>query len=413
MLMLRFIVLMAAAAGAGMVKMLAIARILEPAPFGCYVSVMGVGVFGGILLSAGGVEAATKSFPRYWDSGATARIRAEIDRLSTALVFRCLAVLAAVVLVAAFCIDLHQISLVVLAVVYAGSAAVVNLVAAGLRSVNHPMMLASASLWRSLAMLAAGLIGSWLGGWQGACLADVAVMVAWILACRRALDRILPRNGPDEERRRSDGGAIALYVSGLLFAALSMLDRAAITIVAGPAIAGSYGLLGILPQSAQLLINARAQKIGPDLIRMESETRSSVRRRMLVFEISMLAIFCSGAGFVALLLKEAGLIDRYFRSYDISGRAILLATVAAFAQICGHLEFHLIALDRERQILAASITSVFVLAVSLGVVAIVGPSLERVLVAAVLARGVYSLWLGLIAWQPRTGGFSSGGENGR
>ena len=137
-----------------------------------------------------------------------------------------------------------------------------------------------------------------------------------------------------------------------------MLDKAWVSASIGAAYAGSYGVVMLIPQIAQLLVNVVVQYIGPLIIKyVHLEQRDASRVSDIRLQAGLLGLFSFALTTATLIAKRLPYVDYLFVKFSISDLSIAMVGNIAACQIYNVLEFHMIAHDRERDILLASVVS--------------------------------------------------------
>lgn len=379
------------ASALGFIKLLAMAYTMPAHEYGQYVAYFGIATFSSMLMSFGLIEKTIKDYPRRWVTGQRRGILADALRVGRILALRFLAAGAAGM--ALSFLDLIPITpIVVMGVTGLGLCTVsLALVGSLYRAIGSQKALQNFTWWRSAVVLGVTLPAGWLLGWQGAIGGDIVGNLMGIGFAIWQLPRMYKNEARDELSDQAsspaDNGHYQIYLANLAVAPQSMLDRGWVSGAIGPALAGSYGVAMLIPQAAQLLGNVVVQHIGPVVIKLvHLKLRGTNRQSTVAFNTALLAIFSIALTLSALLAKRIPYLDHIFSKYEISDISLIVVGVIAFGQIYGLIEFHLIAHNRERDVLAASLASCFIFLVSFSAAAAANASIEWFLAGACAAR---------------------------
>jgi O-antigen/teichoic acid export membrane protein len=398
---IRYFFWMLFASGLGFLKVMALAQIMTPANLGSYVSIAGVAVLSGTLLSFGQIEGTTKYYPRLWLAGDHARIISSVRIIALKLGLRFLAG-ASLALVALWFTALENPFLTVLAAAGIGlCSAYLSLAASLLRAAEDASALQAFNLVRNGSAIILSCSAGWMFGWQGALMGDLIAAAASLAHVAYSLRRIFAtqRNQPNpaastaDEVQKTGGGK--LYVAYLLSSSTQLLDRGAINIALGAAAAGSYGVIALMFQVGQLVVNIFTQRAGPRVIKSAQAAGKSGGRiesvRKPIYGMLSLTVAITGA---ALLVMWLDLPNEFFSKYEISWELILLGGGVCFMQIFSLFEFHLIAHDSESEVLLASAISTGLLVSLFGAAWLLMLPLEWFVASVLVARTVHAtlLW---------------------
>lgn len=395
--MTSFVAWMLLASSLGLVKMLVLASVLGPAGFGDYVAYFSTGTLVASLISVGAVERTIKVYPRLWIDGQAAAIAVDAQRVATALALRVAGLLLAAMLVSAAFTSIRVEDLALTAGVATGTA-LLSLAASAFRAAGSKALLQTFQMQRGVITLVLSLALGWALGWRGAMAGDVLATIVTAVWSSRVLgqvikdemrgpatSRILPSNTPTEEGQ----GHRQLFLANLLVTGTQMADRAVVRVAAGPAIAGSYGLVMLLPQVAMMTVNVVVQYIGPLIIKfVHTGHRDQSRISQLRLQTLALGAFAAVLVVGALVAARLPVVGDLIARFAVSDVAWAVAGLVACGHITFVIEFHLIARDREPDVLRASAISALVFFGLYGALAAWGPSLEGFLAAAATAKGV-------------------------
>ncbi len=395
------------ASGLGFSKVLALAQIMTPANLGSYVSVIGIAVLSGTLLSFGQIEGTTKYYPRLWLSRDYARITDSVKVIAAKLGIRfALATVVGAVAMVVFKLD----NPIITAVVAGGiglCSAYLALAASLLRAAENANVLQAFNLVRNSTAIILACLGGWFFGWNGAMLGDLVAAAASLLYAIVSI-RLLFAEHVDAQaielqpETASKTGGGKLYLAYLLSSSTQLLDRGAINLILGAAAAGSYGIVALMFQVGQLVINIFAQRAGPRVIKsartnaLGSGRIESVRKPVLGMAALSIAVACA-----MLTARALDLPSGFFERYQISWLAIVFGGGVCFMQIFSLLEFHLIAHDREKDVLLASAIATATMTGLFGAAWYFGFALEWFILAVLVARTLHAAILWRMMNDPR------------
>lgn len=383
-----FFLLMLIASGFGLAKLVMLAKVLEPSAFGEFVTLLGVGALSGILLSFGVVEATVKTYPRLWALGRAQEIRVQARSAATKLTLRVAGLGAIAAAASALGLLPYGVLAIVATSVIGLLSAVLSLLTSILRAADATDSVRNLMLARNGLAFAFALAGALAFSWQGALVgeaigASVAVAIGRRDARRRARPgREIARLANGGESPVTESRGIRLYLAYLSSATIAMGDRAVVNAAAGAAAAGAYGIVVIVVQAGQILVNILIQRIGAILIKGTADDGSRPPpTSLLLLAAGGCTVLASGG---LLALQASGWPAAIWERYDISPTTLVLAGIVAGLQIYSVLEYHLIARDAETSVLLAS-TAALAAAVLGAVAAVFLAAPLDAYVAAVLA----------------------------
>lgn len=379
------------ASALGFFKFLALAYMMPAQDYGQYVSYFGIATFASLLVSFGLTEKTVKEYPRRWVSGQHHLILKDAATIGRTLGLRFL-FLGVMCLSFSFLGIISIDPLVVILMVLLGlSTGLLALIASLYRAVGSKITLKNFTLLRSSLTVCFALPAGSLLGWQGAISGDIVgsfmviIFAIWqIPRLYRNEFSVFPTAGVTAS---TENGHYQIYFANLAVAPQSMLDRAWISNSIGPASAGSFGLIMLIPQAVQLLGNVVVQHIGPLIIKLVHLKELDVDRQSTIrFNALLLAVFSIVLTVAVLLAKHVSYLDYLFAKFEISNISLILAGVIACGQIYGLIEFHLIARDRENDVLVASLVSGLIFVISFAAASAAQAGVEWFLAGACLAR---------------------------
>lgn len=379
------------------IKLLALAYALPNVEFGRYVTYFGVASFISVFVSFGLTEKTIKDYPRRWAIGERQSILNDALSAGGILCLRFLIIGTAGFGILYFELILIAPQAMILTTFLALSTSLLALIASIYRAVGSQLKLQNFTLLRSVGVFTFTLAGgSWLG-WQGAMAGDIIGGLIGLGFAVWQLPRLCRNQSTSVPQayvsNSNENGHYQIYLSNLVVAPQSMLDRAWISNTIGPVFAGSYGVVMLIPQVVQLLANVVVQHIGPLVIKLvHLDQSTSNRQSTIAFNAAMLTIFSLVLTVAALIAKRMPYLNHLFVKFEISDFSLVMVGAIACSQIYGLIEFHLIARDREQDILYASVASFLIFIVSFSLAAEFKAGVEWFLAAIGAARGG-QVWL--------------------
>ena len=379
------------ASALGFFKFLALAYTMPVKDYGQYVSYFGIATFASLLVSFGLTEKTVKEYPRRWVGGQHQLILKDAAIISRTLGLRFL-------FLGVMCLSFSFLGLisieplaVILTVLLGLSAGLLALIASLYRAVGSKITLKNFTLLRSGLTLFLALPAGSLLGWQGAIGGDIVGSFMVIIFAIWQIPRLYINEFPVFQTAgvtvSTENGHYQIYFANLATAPQSMLDRTWISNAIGPASAGSFGLIMLIPQAVQLLGNVVVQHIGPLVIKLVHLKELGVDRQSTIkFNALLLAVFSIALTVAVLFAKRISYLDYIFAKFEISDISLILAGVIACGQIYGLIEFHLIARDRENDVLVASLVSGLIFIISFAAASAAQAGVEWFLAGACLAR---------------------------
>ena len=389
--MTKFIFWMLLASALGLFKFVALAYTMPSQDYGQYVSYFGIATFASLLVSFGLTEKTVKEYPRRWVSGQHQLILKDAAIIGRMLALRFLFLGVMCLSFSFFGLISIEPIVVILAALLGLSTGLLALLASLYRAVGSKTSLKNFTLLRSTLTVGFALLAGSLLGWKGAIGGDIVgslmviVFAIWqIPRLYRNESPIFSTVGPTVS---SENGHYQIYFANLAVAPQSMLDRAWIRNSIGPASAGSFGLIMLIPQAVQLLGNVVVQHVGPLIIKLvHLKELGADRQSTIRFNALLLAIFSIALTMAALFAKRVSYLDYLFAKFEISDISLILAGVIACGQIYGLIEFHLIARDRENEVLVASLVSGLIFIISFAAASAAQAGVEWFLAGTCLAR---------------------------
>ncbi|WP_050467312.1 hypothetical protein [Herbaspirillum chlorophenolicum] len=393
--MTRFVFWMLLASALGFIKLIALAYAMPPHDYGQYVAHFGIATLSGSLMSAGLIEKTIKAYPRQWVTGQRRVVLADALQIARTLGLRFLiaGALGALASVAGWVP--FTLGEVVWTTGLGACTAWLALLASLYRAVGSQKALQNFTWWRSAATLAFSLPAGWLLGWQGAMGGDIIANLLGVVIGLCQLPRLYhdepapaqQASESSEPEKGRDIGHHQLYLANLAVSAVTMADKAWVSAAIGATLAGTYGVVMLIPQIAQLLVNVVVQHIGPLVIKFAHlKQRDTGRVSAVGLQASLLALFSLLLTAGVLAAKHLPYLDHLFAKFDISDLSLILAGMIAAGQIYSVIEFHLIARDRERDVLAASAISGLIFVCLFSMAALLHAKTEWFIAAAGISR---------------------------
>ncbi|MGL4811859.1 MAG: hypothetical protein ACRCXM_08785 [Beijerinckiaceae bacterium] len=375
-----FVGVMGFSSAVTIVKLALLAIILSKSDFTLYTSIFMAAVFGSSLVSAGAVERAVKLFIRMLAEGDRERTRALYRRIGFSLFWRH-ALLLAIAWAGLAVVGRTDLGLPVTAAILISLATTLfGLTASLFRGLDLLMPLAGITLARTAGVAVVALVAAWMSGrWTVVLFAETLALIAIASGTVLWLDRAIAVQGP--AMGPGDGGApeqtegardqFYLFLAFLALTAPPNLDRAIVTLGAPAAEAALYALLAIWISGAYAFSGIYIQKSGPDLIRQHAISAAGVAgsawRQLL-----LVATLNAGFAVAAFAFTYSFFHESVFMKYELTVSARAATVIAAALQGTPLLDWALIAQDRERQLLLASLVFVLAWAIAVAVALLAG-----------------------------------------
>ncbi len=402
--MKRFVFWMLFASGLGFIKLIILAYIMPVREYGQYVAYFGVATVAGSLLSMGLIEKTIKAYPRQWVTGQPKAILNDATRIFYLITRRFLIAFILLLISAYFQFVPVSISSIILTVLLGLCTSLLALLGSLFRAAGSPNALQNFNLRRSFATLCVVLPAGGLLGWQGALAGEIGANLVGICIGVRLLksqyqevrffSEAAPSIADTAVINESDRGHFQLYFSNLAVMVVTMLDKAWIGASLGPAQVGCYGIVMLIPQMVQLVTNTVVQHIGPRIIKLAHLNNKKITRVDSVrFQAGVLAVFSFVLVFCAVIAKRIPYFDHLFEKFEITDFSLLIAGLIGAGQICSVLEFHLIAYNRERDVLIASVACFFIFIILFSILSLNDAGIEWFIAAMSVSRAGQIWWL--------------------
>jgi O-antigen/teichoic acid export membrane protein len=359
------------ASGLGLIKGMILAKILTQVDFGQYVSISGVSMLSSSLLSFGLIEETTKRYPLLWVMGKYSEILNDAKYIIKKIALMFFAAMLLLAVLNFFVFKKYAVLDVLLVGLLGFSTSLLTIVASIFRASESLQPFQVFSLNRNMIALFLSIIGGMMFSWKGSIVGDILAAVFVIIISLKSINNIFaqakqvsigenieqPQKIEHTEKLDRVGGRM-LYLANLLTSSTVSLDRALINTALGAASAGTYGILSLITQVVQLLVNIIGQGIGPLMIKSEfsGKTDGSIMIKPLV-QIIFCCIVSGLLALFTLILKWRDFPSGFFQKYDISNISIMLAACIGTMSMFRLLEFKLLSYHKEQKILIASVVS--------------------------------------------------------
>lgn len=355
----RYLVIMSAAAMLALIRGFVVAGILDVASFGLYAAILATGMFSSAFVSFGEIERTIKRFPRLWlVEHHRYSVIDQADKSAFVMLFRAGGGLLLLLICGFFDAIRYFAGLGVFVVLIALNVALSSLYASAIRATTDVELLARNTLFRALIVIIFGLSGAYLFDWQGVIIGEVLATILGTLITRHSVVQKINIFSQDKNIGCKDntGGipsdnGFLLFVAGLLASAPVYLDRAFVAAVLGPAIVGTFAFLMLFVMSANTLTGIVAQKIGPQLIKMEhfgdsidAQIKFAIRWLMLIWMMCVAGIALVS---LSLFFEPA---RYFFDKFQLDFSLISTAAVMSLLQVSVVFDFILISRSKERAV---------------------------------------------------------------
>ena len=393
----RYLLWMAVASALSIGRGFVVAWVLDPGAFGWYAVVASLGALGATLIGTGRIEATFKAFPRLWVEGRGLETIAASDLVAITLLWRAI---AAAVIATAVSAWLGQVSWIwpVLGIgAVTLSASWSALYSSTVRATADLGSVATSTMARASTALCVGAIFAYIGSWQGAVLGEVVGALVGAVVSRTLSARHASAPTPAPERAgtspSADGGTAhgaLLFLAFSLAAVPAYLDRTLVASHFGTDTAGTYSFLMLLVTGCAAVSGIVAQKLGPQLIRMERQ-KASLRQQLRLLARWLSACF-------ALVLGGVGLASAMLlvwpaqamgTKYGLSIPLLAATSALCFLQFSVMFDWLLISRDAERQVLASAVAYLTAAALAAGATVALDLSLVAFISLLTAAKAVH------------------------
>lgn len=394
-----FLMVMLGAAGITMLRMVVAASFLPVTDFGAYATIAATGAFLSSILSFGAIEATIKNFPRMVGSGRSGELLQESRRIMRRLALRAV-VTGVPVYVVGVLLDLEWLRLTGLGFFFALSTAYTLVLASMQRASGSSATLAAGTLLRSASVFVAVAVAAYYGSLSILLIAEIAttilacLMSEWIYFRPRGPIRTPDLAQAPPPSTADPGDGIRLFFAYTLISAPFYLDRLFVTSSMGREEGARYAILALFLTAASLIVNTLAQRSGPEAIRLvqSSGNHRAAGRVILTWIGISSAVWLAAIGTAAAIIA-ANVLPLSLERYAIEAPLLIPLAISGLLLNNSLIEFLLIALDRERQMLRAA--ACFAMAVVIGaiVVAVRKWSIVEFMWVLAACRGLYLVLL--------------------
>lgn len=368
-----FLAVMIGAAALTSVRMIVTAWHLSLADFATYATIVATAAFLSTTVSFGTLESTVKNFPRLVGQGRETDILPTAHLIMRRLVFRAFA-LGALVLPLGFALGAEWLQMLGIAFFFSLNTIYTGLLASMQRASGTSLSQAYGTMLRAVGVLLAVSLAARTGDLIKVLIAETlatlltCLLSEWLFFRRHAEPATSLAKAPIVLSQVSSDG-VRLFLAYSFVAMPFYLDRLFVTYVLGKEEGGRYATLALLLTAASLLVGALAQRAGPQAIRLVqlNGNADAATRQILQWSAIASALWLSVMVVVVIAITAQILPPELARYFD---RPALLAPVAVSGVLLttGLIEFLLIALDRERQMLrSAAIFAVTVTVTALAV----------------------------------------------
>ena len=392
------------ASGLGFIKLLLLAYVMPVQEYGKYLAYFGVATISATLMSMGLVEKTIKAYPRQWVAGQRSAIIYNAVKIAVLISMRFLVACIGIIMLSYFQFLPVTINLIILTVVLGLCTSVISLIGSLYRAAGSQKALQNFSWWRSLATLCVAFPAGEMFGWQGALVGEILANLLGITIGVQQL-KVLYQSielNPQKSSTNShftptasvDQGHYQLYFANLAILSVTIVDKAWLGATIGPSAAGTYGIVMLIPQVAQLIVNVIAQQIGPLIIKVAHlKLKDTSKFNAVGFQAGLLALFSFILVIGACIIKRLPFLNHIFEKFSISDVSLFTAGLVAAGHIYTVLEFNLIARNREEDILVASIISLVIFVILFFILSLNYAAVEWFISAIALSRWIQILYL--------------------
>lgn len=370
-----FAVTMIAATALGFMKTIALVAILPSDVFGVYITGLGGATMVALFSTFGDVELTYKLYPQQYAIRRVDKVLAHIKGLILKLFIRgfliCLLTITVSIIFNPLGFSYRDAALITIT----GLGMVLQMLMASIiRAIDPRKILPLFTLARgTTALIFCGFIALQTTDWRTVLAAEalgmfVVFIVTAILINRRLNQEIssCDDNSIDShlfsfKEDRTAGKKI--FLATLIAASIPYGGRIAVLWLAGPVVAGAYGLLTVLVQTGQMIAGSLSQKLGPALLR-EAATRGESTRLNALQRFGLPIIFLWAASiFTFIICWLSTFVPRladFWLSYNISLFIIGLTTLQMSMTVYLYLGYAAMAENRENDLIAASLVAAIV-----------------------------------------------------
>ncbi len=385
------------ASGLGFIKLLSLAYVMPVYEYGQYIAYFGVATLTATLISMGLVEKTIKAYPRQWVTGQRKEITHDAIRIVGIISSRFFIVCNGIVILSYFKLIPITFYSIILTIALSLCTSVLALLVSLYRAAGSQKELQNFTWWRSFATLCIALPAGALFGWQGALAGEIVANLVGITIGAQKLKMLYQKIQLKPQAVSSnsdvtlsvsvDRGHLQLYFANLAVLFVAMVDKAWLGATLGPSLAASYGIVMLIPQVSQLFVNVISQYTGPLIIKLvHLKQKDASKFNTVGLQAGLLGLFAFALVLGAYTVKRLPYLDQIFQKYSIGDGSIFIAGLIAAGQIYSILEFHLIACNRERDVLKASIVSFVIFIIVFGMLTLNHADVEWFIGAIALSR---------------------------
>lgn len=355
--------IMAIAALIALIRGFLVAGMLDVPSFGSYATIVAAGMFTSAIISFGEIEQTLKTYPRLWLTESDRRYVIKHSDKSSKRIIRRVGIVLILMLP---CLFVDAISLFVqmgiFVVLVALSAAMASLYTSAIRATGEVELLARNTLLRAVIVIILGLLGAFFFNWQGAIFGEVSGALLGALITRHSIIQQINRCNKDKKfldqndnTKIYTSGGLWLFFASLLTLAPVYLDRAYVASVFGATTVGTFGFLMLFVTGANTFTGIIAQKVGPQIVKMEHVGESITAQIKYAFSwLKLIWLVCiTGMVCVALLLV-LGPAQYFFEKFHLDLNLIAATSALCILQIGVIADFILISRNQERAIFFAA-----------------------------------------------------------
>ena len=366
-----------------------LAAILPEASFTLYATAFALATFVGALGSFGLVEATVKQFTQLAYREQYSVLRGNLRAAVSKLVIRHI-VIAAPIGIFCFITVLSDLWISVAAgLMLSLTLSLFGLISSSLRALEMLFTLSMAANLRTVAGLAAVVVGSFVLSWEQSFAFETLVYLSISILLLLWIDAYLKQIATIEPEVNFRIRAVSdpyLFVGFLVLAIPLTLDRLWITSVVTIEMAAQYAFAALWIGASYSIASIYVQKAGPDLIRAVEKgvaggiVTTCVRHLAVVGTMQIVAV-CGGL-FLCWLISY----DAIFLRYELTIPVLVAILLCSATQTTPVLDWAIIACGREKMLMATGLILVAVwCAVTLAIL-LVAPSTPSLLFAFAAAR---------------------------
>jgi hypothetical protein len=392
-----YISVMTLASGLSLVRGFFVAGLLDLPSFGLYATIVATGMFFASLVSFGEIERTIKAFPRLWVECQFNEVLKRTDRSAKKLFGRVLLIIC--LLLGFLLVDslVHEVKIGLLVILVALNSATASLYASAIRATGGVNILARNALFRSIIVLAFGLLGAFYFSWQGAILGEALGYQIGSLVTRFSLVRQIKletRNTDNFERSKqailAPDGKLWLFFGALFLAIPTFLDRAFISLVYDKSTVGTLGFLMLFVTGSSTLTGIIAQKAGPQLVKMQHigerisfQLRYGSRWLLLIWTILVVGMAVSS------LVLIYGPARYFFDKFHLDLNLLAATSALCMLQVSVIADFIIISRNQEKAVFFSACCYLLVIAGMAAVVFWSKPPLADFIWLLAFCKGIH------------------------